>query len=201
MLNRQKSKQAEIFVQNIRSNLLSVRGLESDIPDFPADVTESLREISCGLSSDFSSFGHGYLTDANRILVYDKASLMFAHKMDHGNLTAELTRKYWQEVVQDFYANDHWGLILTHQKPKKENKMFEEGWPYVWGFFQTAILMKVVVYYFGLDVAKEPTLENKLTLIGLLSFSACSMAFTAWKISRREKKKQSADSDSKSSDV
>lgn len=190
MQNQQKSNPSELFLARVRSQLLKMRGLEGDITDFPSDVAEALQEISKQLDSDFSSIGHGHLSHEARLTAYLMAAEKLGEKMCHGTLTESSTRKFWQEVVQDFYQNNHWGLVLTHQPPPKliTNPVRHEIWPYIWGFFQTAILMKWVVYYFGLEMSRAPTPEYTVIFYGLLGFTILSMTFTTWRLMKKEKK-------------
>jgi len=77
---------------------------------------------------------------------------------------AELMRQKksdaWPTVIRDFVQNDYWDAVPITRKPAakktEEQKIFWKLFKYGWAFFQSMIVLKIAVYYFGLESASRP---------------------------------------------
>lgn len=96
----------------------------------------------------------------------------------------------WVEVVRDFHS-DCWGEVRLGKKEKKpqteEQKIFWELFSYIWVLIQAALIMKTVVFFFGIKSAQEEGVaEGKWYVFLAIAFSFLSLGFFAF---RRYRKK------------
>ncbi|MNK12116.1 hypothetical protein D3C87_301730 [compost metagenome] len=95
----------------------------------------------------------------------------------------------WNDVVQDFKNNKYWGFTV-HQEEQSEKRVnvTRELFAYIWTMVQALIIMKVVIFYFGLKSASEAEPMDMVWLVLAIAFSFSSLFFFAWRKSRRKKK-------------
>ncbi|MCE3009840.1 MAG: hypothetical protein LW875_04430 [Proteobacteria bacterium] len=90
----------------------------------------------------------------------------------------------YRELVIDFHRSRYWGFSGSRQKPlepPKSPSASRQIAVYFWTAFQALIVLKVIIYFFGLRVAQDNTLENWVYLIVAVAFSWTSLFFFAWR--------------------
>lgn len=91
----------------------------------------------------------------------------------------------WKSVVRDFHRSAWEEVPLPRREkkpPSEESRIFWELFPYIWVFLQAGIIMKMVVFYFGIrsvDEAAEPT--NPIWLYLAIAFSFGSLFLFAYR--------------------
>lgn len=105
-------------------------------------------------------------------------------------------RKIWNDIVADFHRGGYWGRKpFPGPAPKEKKPLTEEQrrrkelLPYIWAFVQSTIIMKLVIYYFGINSADDPSLFNYIGLGLGIFISFFSLFFFAWRHHRRLKAK------------
>ena len=162
---------------------------------FESEAQKYLLEISKNIEADFFSNLSAHFTHAEQTEITKLA----AQKL-HEQLTLipnpvpfSQLKNAWNQVCQDYHQNQHWGFI-PHKKtapaPIIENpeqkKIQKQLRSYIWTAFQSLIILKVTIYYFGLKFAKDTSTENKIILICAIAFSAGSLLFFAIRKSKNE---------------
>lgn len=120
----------------------------------------------------------GYFSNEDLIKISEEAARRLAQLLD-----TEPIQFAWQKVAEDFHANKYWGFQTQTQKPKKEKKK-NELVGFIWTAFQAAVLMKLVVLYFGVNAAH---LDSEWHYWGLgitLAISFGVLFYFAWKKSK-----------------
>lgn len=104
-------------------------------------------------------------------------------------------REAWQHIVADFHRGGYWGRVPRPGRAPKVKKPLTEAqlrrkelWPYIWAFFQSTIIMKFVIYYFGINSADDPSVWNYAGLGVGIFVSFFSLFFFAWRHHRKMKK-------------
>lgn len=119
-------------------------------------------------------------------LIYKKAEQLFIQKLNSGQNPDEA----WALVVKSFHVEKYWGFMPTTVKPKNEDsaetKNAKEAFSYLWTAVQATLILKVIIYFFGLKLAQENTPENWAYFLGSLSFSWGSLFFFAWRKHRQK---------------
>jgi hypothetical protein len=96
----------------------------------------------------------------------------------------EIQRKIWVDLVTEFHRSNYWGFVPSKSKPIEAPKpptVARQIAVYFWTAFQALIVLKVIIYFFGLRVAQDNTLENWIYLIVAVAFSWGSLGFFAWR--------------------
>lgn len=108
------------------------------------------------------------------------------------SLNKDAIESSWQEVVAEFHRQNHWHLPTLDRKPAapkkpltRDQKIFREMFSYIWVFIQAALIMKIFVFYFGLNSAEDNSGYNTLFLVIALLFSAGSLGFFAYRKSKK----------------
>lgn len=150
-----------------------------------------VKGLSQQQKSDFASPSGGYFSLENQEAISQEAAARLAkalagktpHEADISLLQAE-----WQKIVADFHRNQSWGYTTQTQRPRKvltkDQKIARELAPYIWAAFQAWVLMKIVIYYFGLDAANNPEESHVFLYLGI-GFSFCSLVYFAWQKSKK----------------
>ncbi len=96
----------------------------------------------------------------------------------------------YQKMILSFHQQSYWGFPFLTQRPKKsltqEQKSSKEAFSYLWTAVQATLILKVVIYFFGLRLAQDNTLENWAYFLGFLTFSWGNLFFFAWRKHRRK---------------
>lgn len=147
--------------------------------------------IEGNFAQDFSTSGRGYFSFDNESLIAEHACSLAKEKLRSTNvpISENVLKTCWNEVVTDFHRKNFWGFLPQAKKPTaaltEEQKTRREMWPYIWVLIQSGIILKTVVYYFGLRSSEDPTPENRIYLILALCTSAGTLVFFAWRKSRK----------------
>ena len=154
---RTEAEYSELFKQNVPSGKLS---------------SEDLETLSINYWSDLTSHIEKHFTHEDR----EKITVMAAQK---------LATLAWPDVIRDFIATKNWGFMTTSVKPVKkqteDEKIFWKLFKYAWAFFQSMIILKIAVYYFGLESAQNPEETSQIWVWFFFALSAGSLGFFAWR--------------------
>lgn len=127
-----------------------------------------------------------FFEDSTQDLIREKAQQLYQDKLQIRNDPTEA----WAQVVASFHRENHWGFSATTIKPKKvdseDTKNAKEAFSYLWTAVQATLILKVVIYFFGLRLAQDNTPENWAYFLGSLSFSWGSLFFFAWRKHRKK---------------
>jgi hypothetical protein len=158
---------------------------------FSAETRSYIKDLAKQQKADFASPMGGYFSLENQEKISQEAALRLSQALQ-GKSPQEIgiseVRGEWQKIVADFYRQNAWGYTTQKQKPPKvltkDQKIARELTPYIWAAFQAWVVMKIVIYYFGLDAADNPDESHVFLYIGL-GFSFCSLVFFAWRKSKK----------------
>ncbi len=97
----------------------------------------------------------------------------------------------WRDWVIDFHRSGHWGVesrapgAPEAPQPARPASMFR----FIWSAFQSLIILKAFVLYFGLSYAIDSTRFNLIGLIVSISVSFGSLLWFAIRQSRHDEEK------------
>jgi hypothetical protein len=150
-----------------------------------------LREIEKNLKSDLAAPANLYYSHE----VFEELSQTALKKLKtrlsqlSTPVDLEALRSAWRETVMDYYKSNNWGFQAQTIKPPRilteDDKVRKELWPYIWVVIQSMIILKTVVYYFGIQASDDPSTLNKVLLCLALGTSAFTLIFFAWRKSRK----------------
>lgn len=145
-------------------------------PEQQAFFVEKSKTYWLDLTSHLST----YFSNEDRLAITAKA----AQFLDQ-NLQTEPLENAWVQVLRDFNTQKYWGYKTTTQKPKpvktEEQKIFWQLFKYVWALFQSMIVLKIAVYYFGLGSAEHPDQISVFWVWLFFLISAGSLALFAYR--------------------
>ncbi len=151
-------------------------------PLAPLNVAQqqALDLVALNYWADLTSHLSYYFSHSDRIAITEKAAKY---------LSAELTTKSldasWKNVIRNFNQNNYWDFKTQAIKPRvaqtEDQKIFWKLFRYIWAFFQSMFILKIAVYYFGLESASNPDQTNVFWVWVFFSFSAFSLAFFAYR--------------------
>ena len=150
-----------------------------------------LGEIEKNLKSDLEAPSARYYSHETFDLLSQTAFEKLHAKLQAltGPIDLSALRQAWQEIVTDYYRSNNWGFQPQGEKPPKilteDDKVRKELWPYIWVVIQSMIILKTVVYYFGIKSSDDPSTLNKVLLGLALGTSAFTLIFFAWRKSRK----------------
>ena len=150
-----------------------------------------LREIEKNLGSDLAAPSNLYYSHETFEQLSQTALEKLKQRLTLQNSPIELAtlRQAWHETVTDYYHSNNWGFQPQTAKPPKilteDDKVRKELWPYIWVVIQSMIILKTIVYYFGIKSSGDPTPLNKALLGLALGTSAFTLIFFAWRKSRK----------------
>lgn len=144
-----------------------------------------VRELSKQLKSDFASPSGSYFSLETQEAIAREAAGRLEKALDgKASLNIQEIQKEWGAIVADFYRSQSWGYATQKEKPQKvltqDQKIVREIAPYIWVAFQAWVIMKLVIYYFGIEAADNPD-ETPVFLYLGIAFSFCSLVFFAWR--------------------
>lgn len=136
----------------------------------------------------------GYFVESEADMIFQRALEKLQSRLNHPKTSAEIAQA-WNEVCADFHGNQYWGFSPTRGAPPRKplfklTSVEKELLPYVWAFAQAAIVMKVVIYYFGIRASHDTTLSNNLFVGFAILFSFGSLFFFAWRHHKKQKNDQ-----------
>lgn len=139
-----------------------------------------LKKLSKTYWIDLTGHLTGYFSLENRLAITLKAIKLVNENLSHSPL-----EEAWQHVVRNFHQQNHWGFQTTSVKPvyekTEDQKIFWKLFKYVWAFFQSMIILKIAVYYFGLESANNPDETNVIWVWIFFSLSVSSLVFFAYR--------------------
>lgn len=162
---------------------------------FESEAGKYLLEISKNIEADFFSNLSAHFSQEEQTEITQLASQKLYQRITSlpSPISFSQLQLAWNQVCQDYHQNQHWGfiprkktaptLIIENPEQKKIQKQLRG---YIWTAFQSLIIMKVTIYYFGLKFAKDTSTENKIILICAIAFSAGSLLFFAIRKSKNE---------------
>lgn len=137
-------------------------------------------EIAKNYWSDLTTHLSTYFSNEDRLQITQKAAELLAE-----NLKTVPTDQAWPQVIRSFVQNNYWGFQQITKKPKKkqteEQQIFWKIFKYAWAFFQSMIVLKIAVYYFGLESAENPDQTSVLWVWFFFSVSVGSLAWFAYR--------------------
>ncbi|MGZ3803993.1 MAG: hypothetical protein ACXVB4_07285 [Pseudobdellovibrionaceae bacterium] len=156
-----------------------------------AEAQAFIEALSKQQKQDFASIGGGYFSSESQEFIAKEAASILAKSISEMKLSEigrETLQVEWQKIVTDFYQHQYWGQVPQLKKPAKvlteEQKRTRELASYIWAAFQAWIVMKLVIFYFGLEAADEPQ-ETHWWLYLAILFSFGSLIFFAWRKIRK----------------
>lgn len=163
-----------VFLKNLREKI--------PFETLPAASQDSLKELSRQLQSDFASSLGGYFSLEDQKRISQEAATRLVQAMTP-DIESSPIREEWRKIVTDFHQNQHWGFQTQKQKPAKapseEQRRLREIAPYIGIAFQAWIVMKLIIYYFGIEAADNPD-ETPWVLYFAIAFSFGSLMVFAW---------------------
>ncbi|MDG0815005.1 hypothetical protein [Bdellovibrio svalbardensis] len=94
----------------------------------------------------------------------------------------------WPLVIESFKKNNYWGFpTYTEEQTQKRTEAFKELRSYIFTLIQAMIIMKVVIFYFGLKSASDASTTDLIWTGLAIAFSFLSLFFFAWRKSRKKK--------------
>jgi hypothetical protein len=150
-----------------------------------------LREIEKNLKSDLAAPSNLYYSHETFKVLSHTALEKLKLRLNQlpGPIELGTLREAWQQTVTDYYTANSWGFQPQTAKPPKilteDDIVRKELWPYIWVVIQSMIILKTVVYYFGIQTSDDPSPLNKALLGLALGTSAFTLIFFAWRKSRK----------------
>ncbi|MBC7421397.1 MAG: hypothetical protein H7328_11775 [Bdellovibrio sp.] len=137
-------------------------------------------QISKTYWSDLTTHLQGYFEYDRRLAITQKA----AHLLGQ-SLAIHPRQTVWANVIRDFVENNSWGHPMVMKKPKakrtEEQKIFWQLFKYIWAFFQSMIIIKTAVYFFGLESTQHPDRVSGVWVWFFFSLSTTSLLFFAFR--------------------
>lgn len=151
-------------------------------------------EVAAHHLSDLASNLRGFFSREDQAAISQRAADDFIKRLKayKGEISFSVMRDQWAQVVQDFHERDRWGFKVQSRKSeedikaeKKETEVSRELLSYIWTFFQAAIIMKIIVLYFGINSAIDQEGTYKYYLALAIAVSISTLLFFAWRKSRK----------------
>lgn len=146
---------------------------------------ELVQNTSATYWMDLTTHLSGYFSNEDRLAITKKAGELLSLNLK--TLPAETA---WAGVIRNFIQNNQWGFSTTSKKPAikqtEEQKIFWNLFKYAWAFFQSMIILKIAVYYFGLESAERPDEISVLWVWLFFGLSTGSLFYFAYR-NRKDK--------------
>ena len=150
--------------------------------DYPvhSDDDVYLDRLSQSYWMDLTSHLTFYFAEQQRSEITKKAANFFGDLVQSQPLD-----EAWKSVLRDFNQKNYWDFDHQIKKPKsaqtEEQKIFWKLFKYTWAFFQAMVILKIAVYYFGLESAVHPDQTNVGWVWFFFGLSFCSLVFFAYR--------------------
>ena len=129
---------------------------------------------------DLTAHLNTYFSNENRLQITKNAAELLSE-----NLKNTVLVQAWPQVIRDFVQNNYWGFQNITKKPKikqtEEQQIFWKVFKYIWAFVQSMFILKVAVYYFGLESAENPNQTSVIWVWLFFSISAGSLIYFAYR--------------------
>lgn len=150
-------------------------------PQFNENVLQVSKTYWMDLTTNLS----GYFSNEDRLEITKKAAELLSKNLKNKHIDSA-----WADVIRDFTQNNQWGFRTSNKRPEikktEEQKIFWRFFKYAWAFFQSMIVLKIAVYYYGLESAEHPDEVSVLWVWLFFSVSVGSLFFFAYR-NRNEK--------------
>lgn len=167
--------------------------LQSKTNDLTHELKSAFDRIFENYQADLRA-QRGFFSVEQRDLILNQAlEKLFNCVSSTRPLVAQDIPTLWNQVCVDFHQNKYWGFYPSlKENPEKKpwiqwTPVERELFPYIWAFFQSAIAMKVIIYYFGIRASHDMSLANNLFVGFAILFSFSSLFFFAWRQHRKNK--------------
>lgn len=157
---------------------------------FDPEADSFLQEIIQNIPQDLSPDSPGYFSHETQELLLQDAGQRLAKLLSAAPqpVTFHDLRAGWDTVLVDYHRNNNWNYPTQSQKPEKiltqDQKNSRELFSYVWMMLRSLILLKTVVYYYGMHTATEPSTYHSVLLYVSLLLLLANMVYFVWKKSR-----------------
>lgn len=149
-------------------------------PGFTEIPKEDLQNLSKNYWTDLTAHLSFYFSNEDRLEMTKKAAELLMQ-----NKTSNSFSEAWKLVIVDFSKNQFWNYQPVVKKPvlaqTEEQKIFWKLFKYGWAFFQSMIVLKIAVYYFGLESASNPDQVSSIWVWIFFSISFSSLVFFAYR--------------------
>ncbi len=126
---------------------------------------------------DLTTHLSGYFSNEDRLEITKIAALKLSENLN--------SNTPWAQVIRNFTQTNQWGFKTISKKPlvkqTEEQKIFWQLFKYAWALFQSMIVLKIAVYYFGLESAERPDEISVVWVWLFFGVSAGSLAFFAYR--------------------
>ncbi len=160
---------SEYFLQVYQQNL-----------DINETSQQEAKDLSENYWSDLTSHLSFYFSTEDRLKITEKSATLLAK-----NRTSHDFTHSWKLVLLEFNNSNYWNFQTISKKPKatqtEEQKIFWKLFRYGWAFFQSMIILKIAVYYFGLESAEHPDQVSSVWVWVFFSLSVSSLVFFAYR--------------------
>lgn len=154
-----------------------------------AQFDDYVNDVAKNYWSDLTTHLNTYFTNEDRLKITQKAAELLSENLKKVPLdeisSKEARTEAWASAIRNFVQNNYWGFQSTTRKPKikqtEEQQIFWKIFKYTWAFFQSMIVLKIAVYYFGLESASNPEETSVLWVWFFFSISVGSLAFFAYR--------------------
>lgn len=146
-----------------------------------------VRHTSTNYWSDMTAHVSEYFSSEDRLAITEKAARRLSDELKSISIHSsdEAMTQAWVRVIRNFIDNRQWGYETVRKKPKakqtEEQKIFWKLFRYTWAFFQSMVILKIAVYYFGLESADKPDETSVIWVWLFFGLSAGSLAYFAYR--------------------
>jgi hypothetical protein len=142
--------------------------------------------IAANYWKDMTTHLNFYFSHEAREEITIRAAKELARQVSEGTALTQA----WQNVIRDFLQNNYWNQVQQSKKPvqkkTEEQKIFWKLFKYIWIVIQSTIILKIAIYYFGLEGASHPDQVNPNWVWLFFGFSVCSLGFFAYRNHKQE---------------
>ncbi len=195
-----QGKEIDLLEQTSSEKFLEIIGPQ--IGRFDPFIQKQIQEIAQNHLLDLTSISRGYFSFETQFKITESAAMRLKDNLaaESSELDASKLQSLWVAIVRDFHSQNYWGLETVREKPKKEkavDPVHRELFPYIWAFVQSAIIMKVVVYFFGIRYTRDQSNENWWYITLALLTAGGSLVWFAFRHHRKMKKEEAIHSNEK----
>lgn len=165
---------------------------------FKQEFTKRVSDLGLSFQQDsLNKIAETHLQDLINIpgIFFDADTKDFISTAAGRSLAQELSQapqaeleNLWPKVIHSFKNNLYWGFTAhTEEQTQKRTDIYKELRSYIFILIQAMLVMKVVIFYFGLKSASDASTPDLILTILAITFSFCSLFFFAWRKSRKKK--------------
>jgi hypothetical protein len=141
-------------------------------------VLESLSDLQ---KKDLRSLPWGYFSESDLERIYALAAQKWAQQqLENSN-----KMQAWGEVLREFHSSKYWGIAVSVNRPKPTTKASpteaKKMFFYIWTAFQSLIVMKAIILFFGLVGVEDDRSDYKIYMLLAILFSFGNLIFFAYR--------------------